>query len=75
MVNAKNIPLPYYVDQPPILKVLFRRVMAVISGSYDQRFIFNLAGGYKFNDKWEAAGNTVFAGIPYTPVYRPARTR
>ncbi len=42
-------------------------------GQYDQRFIFNLAGGYKFNDKWEVSGKyRFFTGIPYTPVYRPA---
>jgi hypothetical protein len=42
-------------------------------GQYDQRFIFNLAGGYKLNNKWEISSKyRFFTGIPYTPVYKPA---
>lgn len=41
-------------------------------GQYDQRFIFNLSGGYIFNDKWELAFKfRYFTGIPITPVYIP----
>ena len=39
---------------------------------YDQRFIFNLSGGYIFNPKWEVAFKfRYFTGIPNTPVYIP----
>jgi hypothetical protein len=42
-------------------------------GQYDQRFIFNLAGGYKFSDKWELSSKyRFFSGVPYTPVYKPS---
>ncbi len=41
-------------------------------GQYDQRFILNIAGGYKFNEKWEISSKFRFyTGVPYTPVYRP----
>ncbi len=37
-------------------------------GSYDQRWIANLSGGYIFNKKWEASLKFRFAtGSPYTP--------
>lgn len=37
-------------------------------GAYDQRWIINLSGGYKFNEKWEASMKFRFAsGSPYTP--------
>lgn len=40
---------------------------------FDQRFILNLSGGYKFNRRWEISGKfRYFTGIPYTPVYRPS---
>jgi len=42
-------------------------------GQYDQRFIFNITGGYIFNSKWEIAGKfRYFTGVPYTTVYRPS---
>ncbi|MFZ5519171.1 MAG: TonB-dependent receptor [Candidatus Zhuqueibacterota bacterium] len=42
-------------------------------GQYDQRFIFNLSGGYIFNSKWEVAAKfRYFTGVPYTPLYRPS---
>lgn len=42
-------------------------------GQYDQRFIFNLTGGYIFNSKWEIAGKLrYFTGVPFTTVYRPS---
>jgi hypothetical protein len=45
----------------------------VYPGQYDQRFIFNLSGGYIFNDKWEVSAKfRYFTGVPYTPVYRPS---
>jgi hypothetical protein len=41
-------------------------------GQFDQRWIANISGGYKFNDKWEISTKyRFFTGAPYTPVYRP----
>jgi len=41
-------------------------------GQYDQRFIFNLTGGYIFNSKWEMSGKfRYFTGVPFSTVYRP----
>ncbi|MEI7811485.1 MAG: TonB-dependent receptor [Ignavibacteria bacterium] len=38
------------------------------SGSFDQRFIFNISGGYIINDNWEAAVKfRLSTGRPYTP--------
>lgn len=38
------------------------------AGAYDQKWIINLSGGYKFNEKWEASVKFRFAsGRPYTP--------
>jgi hypothetical protein len=37
-------------------------------GSYDQNWIINLSGGYKFNEYWEFSSKFRFAsGKPYTP--------
>ncbi len=37
-------------------------------GSYDQRWILNIGGGYLFNEKWELGTKFRFAsGSPYTP--------
>lgn len=37
-------------------------------GSYDQRFLFNLSGGYKIDDNWEASLRFRYAtGKPSTP--------
>ncbi|MGD8780285.1 MAG: TonB-dependent receptor [Ignavibacteria bacterium] len=45
----------------------------IYPGEYDQRFIFNAAGGYKFNEHWEVSGKfRFFTGAPYTPVYKPS---
>jgi hypothetical protein len=42
-------------------------------GLFDQRWILNIAGGYKFNENWEISTKyRYFTGIPYTPVYRPS---
>jgi hypothetical protein len=42
-------------------------------GQYDQRFIFNLTGGYVFNSKWEVSGKfRYFTGVPFSTIYRPA---
>jgi hypothetical protein len=42
-------------------------------GQFDQRFIFNLSGGYKFNQKWEVSSKfRYYTGAPYTPVYLPS---
>lgn len=41
-------------------------------GQYDQRFIFNISGGYIFNSKWQMSSKfRYFTGVPYSPVYRP----
>ena len=46
----------------------------VYPGQYDQRFIFNLSGGYIFNEKWEISTKfRYFTGVPYSPVYRPTQ--
>jgi hypothetical protein len=38
------------------------------SGSFDQPFIANFTGGYRFDDRWEASMKFRFAsGRPYTP--------
>lgn len=38
------------------------------SGSYDQNWIINLSGGYKFDEFWEISSKFRFAsGKPYTP--------
>ncbi len=38
------------------------------TGSYDQPWIFNIAGGYKFNEKWEASFKFRYStGKTYTP--------
>lgn len=38
------------------------------TGSYDQRWILNLTGGYIFNEKWEASVKFRYStGKPYTP--------
>jgi hypothetical protein len=45
-------------------------------GQYDQRFIFNLSGGYIFNKNWEFSSKfRIFTGVPYTPVYRPSENQ
>ncbi|MFZ0392130.1 MAG: TonB-dependent receptor, partial [Calditrichia bacterium] len=42
-------------------------------GRFDQRWIFNLSGGYIFNRDWEISAKfRYFTGVPYTPVYRPS---
>lgn len=39
------------------------------ASAYDQRFLFNLSGGYKFNDEWEASMKfRLTTGNPYTPI-------
>ncbi|MCF7902405.1 MAG: TonB-dependent receptor [Candidatus Marinimicrobia bacterium] len=41
-------------------------------GQWDQRWILNLSGGYKFNRNWElSAKYRFYTGVPYTPVYKP----
>ncbi|MGB6648884.1 MAG: TonB-dependent receptor [Bacteroidota bacterium] len=45
------------------------------SGTYDQRAIINLSGGYRFDERWEASFRFRFAtGRPYTP-YNPDGTQ
>jgi len=37
-------------------------------GSYDQELIFNIGGGYRFDEKWELSSKFRYAsGQPYTP--------
>ena len=44
-------------------------------GSFDQPFIANVTGGYRFDDHWEASMKFRYAtGMPYTP-YNPDGTR
>lgn len=44
-------------------------------GSYDQRWIFNVGGGYIFNERWELSSKFRYAsGRPYTP-YNPDGTQ
>lgn len=44
----------------------------VYPGLFDQRWIFNLFGGYRLNRNWEFSGKfRFFTGVPFTPVYRP----
>jgi hypothetical protein len=44
-------------------------------GSYDQKWILNLTGGYIFNEKWELSAKFRFStGKPYTP-YNPDGTQ
>lgn len=39
---------------------------------FDQRFIFNITGGYKIGNTWEFGGKfRYFTGAPFTPVYIP----
>ena len=41
-------------------------------GQFDQRYIFNVSGGYKISDRWEISSKyRIFSGAPYTPVYVP----
>jgi len=45
----------------------------VYPAGFDQRVIFNLSCGYKFNPKWEVSGKfRYFSGIPITPMYKPS---
>lgn len=38
------------------------------AGSFDQRWVVNVGGGYIFNERWELSGRFRFAsGRPYTP--------
>jgi len=42
-------------------------------GQYDQRIIFNISGGYMFNEKWEISTKyRYYTGAPYTSVYVPS---
>ncbi|TFG94809.1 MAG: TonB-dependent receptor, partial [Calditrichales bacterium] len=42
-------------------------------GQFDQRYILNISGGYKFSDKWEISSKfRYYTGITFTPVYRPS---
>jgi hypothetical protein len=37
-------------------------------GKFNQRWLFNLSGGYQFNESWEASFKFRYAsGAPYTP--------
>jgi hypothetical protein len=37
-------------------------------GSYDQRVLFNISGGYRFDERWEVSARFRFGtGQPYTP--------
>jgi outer membrane receptor for ferrienterochelin and colicin len=74
LIQKKYSALPYYGQLSlSYTKSVFRAGDGrSYPGQYDQRFIFNLAGGYKFNEKWEISSKyRFFSGVPFTPVYRP----
>ncbi len=74
LLQKKYSTLPYYGQiSLSYTKSIFRAGNGHrYPGQYDQRFIFNLAGGYKFNDKWEISSKyRYFTGIPFTPIYKP----
>ena len=75
LLQKKYSTLPYYgqISLSYTKSVFTAGNGRAYPGQYDQRFIFNLAGGYKFNNKWEISSKyRYFTGIPYTPVYKPA---
>jgi hypothetical protein len=42
-------------------------------GQFDQRFIFNVSGGYMFDESWEISTKyRYYTGAPFTPVYKPS---
>lgn len=69
-IQKKSSDIPYYgIFSFTYSKSNFKALDGIERpGSFDQRFILNLSGGYIFNDAWEAAFKFRFAtGKPYTP--------
>lgn len=69
-MQKKASDIPYY----GILSVTYSEAFFTAldgiqrAGSYDQKWIVNLSGGYMFGNKWEASFKFRFAsGNPYTP--------
>lgn len=69
-VQKKLSEIPYYgIFSLTYGKTTFTSLDGIDKlGSYDQTWIFNLSGGYKFNEKWEASLKFRYAsGMPFTP--------
>jgi hypothetical protein len=66
--KLSEIPL-YALVSLTISKTIFRALDGVEHpGSYDQELIFNISGGYHFDEKWECSAKFRYAsGQPYTP--------
>ncbi|NWF89911.1 MAG: TonB-dependent receptor [Ignavibacteriaceae bacterium] len=69
-VQKKLSELPYYgLMSLTLSKTNFTAIDGIEkNGSYDQTWIINFSGGYKFDEEWEASLKFRFAsGMPYTP--------
>lgn len=69
-LQKKLSEIPYYgTVSVSYGKTLFTALDGVErAGSYDQRWIINVGGGYVFNERWEVSGRFRFAtGRPYMP--------
>ncbi len=66
--KLSDVPL-YGLVSVTLAKTLFTALDGIERpGSFDQRAIVNIAGGYKFNERWEASSKFRFSsGRPYTP--------
>jgi hypothetical protein len=66
--KMSDIPL-YGLVSITLMKTTFTALDGVERpGSFDQRAILNLSGGYRFDERWEASMKFRFAsGQPYTP--------
>lgn len=69
-VQKKSSVIPYY----GLLSITYSKTDFIAFndikrlGIYDQTWIFNLSGGYKFDEKWEASLKFRYAsGMPFTP--------
>ncbi|MGE5497149.1 MAG: TonB-dependent receptor, partial [Syntrophothermus sp.] len=70
LLQKKASGIPYYgIASFTYSKSVFKALDGIErAGSYDQTFIFNISGGYIFNDEWETAFKFRYAtGRPYTP--------
>ncbi len=69
-IQKKDSKIPYFgILSLTYSRTVFTALNKVQSlGSYDQTWIFNLSGGYIFNNEWEASFKFRLAtGNPYTP--------
>ncbi|MGE5679482.1 MAG: TonB-dependent receptor [Bacillota bacterium] len=70
LIQKKSSKIPYYgIASITYSKSVFTALDGIKRpGSFDQRIILNISGGYIFNDKWEAALKFRYAsGRPFTP--------